>query len=97
MKFQKKQLLAAQLEAAADHTLKKDRKMTLGEYIELAYKLQNEHPAWRWGQTLFNTLHKVNPDLANAIRTTELDTYYCAPDSTTEHLFWVWLAAQDEI
>ena len=32
--------------------------------------------AWRYGQTLFNTLDEMYPDIANRLRTTELDPYY---------------------
>ena len=39
-------------------------------------RAENEHPSWRLGQTYFNVLHTLRPDLANKIRATYLDPFY---------------------
>lgn len=43
---------------------------------ELANEMRRDYPDWRHGQTLFNALHSVDPDLANAIRGTDADPFY---------------------
>ena len=68
----------------------------INQYLKDCYEMQERYPSWRWGQTLFNTLHMHNPAMANEIRGTDLDPYYSAPDDATEHAFWEWLAANLE-
>jgi hypothetical protein len=38
--------------------------------------LQSAFREWRKGQTLFNALQRVRPDLAAKVRTSSLDTFY---------------------
>lgn len=38
--------------------------------------LQTAFPEWRKGQTLFNALENVRPDLSVKVRTTDLDPFY---------------------
>jgi len=67
---------------------------TLAQYLEAAYIAADQNPSWRWGQTLFNTLYNLEPELANEIRSTELDTFYMTEQSHTEQMFWLWLATK---
>jgi hypothetical protein len=69
-------------------------KTTLAQYLEAAYKAADSNPSWRWGQTLFNTLYTLEPELANEIRATELDTFYMIEQSHTEQMFWLWLSTK---
>lgn len=34
------------------------------------------HLEWRYGQSAFNTLHEVRPELANQVVGTDLDPFY---------------------
>ena len=43
---------------------------------EQATELQLKHPDWRRGQALFNALHGVHPELANAVRGTPADPFH---------------------
>ena len=47
------------------------------------------HPQWRLGQTLFNVLSDVRPDLAQQVRGTEHDPFYKA--SNDLELFYAFL------
>lgn len=40
-----------------------------------AQELLRSHPDWRWGQALFNALHRIDPTLANKIRGTVADPF----------------------
>jgi hypothetical protein len=42
----------------------------------LAYCAEAATPEWRTGQTYFNVLYQVRPDLSEAIRCTNLDPYH---------------------
>ena len=37
---------------------------------------KSQNPSWRKGQTVFNCLYNLYPELANKIRATELDPFY---------------------
>jgi hypothetical protein len=50
--------------------------MTLAQYYELARKNIEDRPAWRYGQSLFNTLLSVRPELAEKIRGTVADPFH---------------------
>lgn len=43
---------------------------------EYAEGMQREYPDWRWGQSLFNALWVLYPDLAEQIRGTESDPFH---------------------
>lgn len=62
------------------------------KYIAECYEMQEIHPSWRWGQTLFNTLHMMSPNMANEIRGTDVDPYYAEPGDGREMAFWDWIA-----
>lgn len=60
---------------------------------ELAFLVGTEcakHPELRLGQTYFNVLHTIAPDLANEIRGTELDPFYKERDDGIQE-FIEWL------
>lgn len=53
--------------------------MTLGDYTNLLRTMVDRQATelfWRKGQTLFNVLYEMYPDLANEIRGTPLDPFY---------------------
>lgn len=50
--------------------------LTLEDYLMLVDADHKDNPDWRYGQTLFNTLHRVRPDLSEQVRGTPLDTFY---------------------
>lgn len=50
--------------------------ISLSEYDKAVQAARAEHPEWRNGQTLFNVLYDLEPDLANEVRATELDPFY---------------------
>lgn len=45
-------------------------------YLVTCATTKTAHPEWRWGQTLFNVLRDVRPELAEHVRGTELDPFY---------------------
>lgn len=49
---------------------------TRDQFYTLAELTQRDNPSWRWGQTLFNVLEQVRPDLSEQIRGTDLDPFY---------------------
>lgn len=49
-----------------------------------------ENSEWRLGQTYFNVLHTIAPDLANEIRGTDLDPFYKEGNGYVEE-FIEWL------
>jgi len=48
----------------------------INEVLNHAKDMIRQHPEYRWGQSVFNSLCQFYPDTANAIRTTENDPYY---------------------
>ena len=48
----------------------------LQELQGLVGKTQKEYPRWRKGQTVFNVLLDLRPDMAERIRGTELDPFH---------------------
>jgi hypothetical protein len=43
---------------------------------EQANELTREYPEWRYGQALFNALHRMDPVLANKIRSGPSDPFH---------------------
>jgi hypothetical protein len=35
-----------------------------------------KHPEWRYGQTVFNVMHSMHPELADKFRGTSVDPFY---------------------
>ena len=55
------------------------RKLTQKEFDKLLAIVDNEvrdNKYMRRGQSLYNHLHDINPELANSINNTELDPFY---------------------
>jgi hypothetical protein len=46
------------------------------DYLKLVNDAYANIPAWRYGQTLFNILYDVDQELAEEIRSTELDPFF---------------------
>lgn len=55
--------------------LEGDALISFDAYLSEVDKAYRENRGWRLGQTYFNILHRIKPDLANAIRTTEADPF----------------------
>lgn len=51
-------------------------KLDFTDYLKLVVIVRSENPSWRKGQTYFNVLHDVRPDLAELIRGTSIDPFY---------------------
>ena len=50
---------------------------TVGDYFLRVVKEMSQHRGvMRFGQMLFNVLHEMRPELANAVRGSELDPFY---------------------
>jgi hypothetical protein len=49
-----------------------------------------EHSEWRYGQTLFNTLYQLHPDVANSVRATDADPFHAqdSSDPRIDKFFW---------
>jgi len=48
----------------------------LKRVVELQINLQEKYPEWREGQSFFNALNLLVPEVANEIRGTEYDPYH---------------------
>jgi len=53
-----------------------DEKPAYTTFLHLVIEARAEHPEWRVGQTLFNILHQLAPDLAEEIRGAAIDPFY---------------------
>lgn len=48
----------------------------MNEYLNLCVLTRAANPSWRKGQTYFNVLSNVRPDIAESIRGTDLDPFH---------------------
>jgi hypothetical protein len=48
------------------------------EYLTKVGHALEQHSHWRVGQTYFNVLHQLHPDIADEIRGTKIDPFYRA-------------------
>jgi hypothetical protein len=64
--------------------------MTLEDYFKEVDRSYQVNPTWRYGQTLFNCLVEVRPDLSEQIRTTKLDPFFKDDDAGLDD-FLDWL------
>ncbi len=55
----------------------------------VAKELRDQPSGYRVGQAAFNVLHDLSPELANAVRSTELDPFY---EDQKLGEFYNWLA-----
>jgi len=53
-----------------------ERAMTFNEFLIYVYKRHLDTPSWRYGQTVFNCLCDINPELAENIRGGAWDPFY---------------------
>ena len=60
------------------------------EYYDAVDRQRALHPEWRYGQTLFNTLRHLRPDLATEVRGSLLDPFYVT-DLTALSKFCNWV------
>lgn len=51
-------------------------KVSMHSYLNLVVVTRAENPSWRKGQTYFNVLFDVRPDISEKIRATNLDPYH---------------------
>lgn len=61
---------------------------TLDEFLAYVDELRDIFPEWRRGQTFFNALDRIRPELSDAIRGTDADPYY---DNARMLPFMEWL------
>lgn len=61
-----------------------------GYFMDVTYAYVNALD-WRYGQTCFNVLFSIEPELANSIRGTELDPFH---DDKRVPEFLAWLRDQ---
>ena len=50
--------------------------MSYETFITTCMRMRTRNPAWRKGQTYYNVLSQVRPDLCERIRTSKLDPFY---------------------
>lgn len=50
--------------------------MTFQQFLDAASTRYNHETSWRMGQTYFNVLHEVRPDLAEKVRGAFLDPFH---------------------
>lgn len=68
--------------------------MFVNDFYKLVSDNLYNHPEWRYGQTLFNTLHQVYPTTADSIRGTDRDPFYAtSADDASIARFWVWFGS----
>ncbi len=48
----------------------------MDEYLNAVADALNNNPRWRYGQTLFNVLYEMHPEVADEIRGADLDPFY---------------------
>jgi hypothetical protein len=63
--------------------------MKYPQYLARCEAIKAEHPEWRRGQVYFNELNRINPGLADYIRTTPGDPFY-KDDNLQPFLVIVW-------
>ena len=49
--------------------------ITFAEYQSAVVRMQRRHPEWRRGQTAYNVLRKLRPDLVDEVLFTPLDPF----------------------
>lgn len=62
--------------------------MDYTDFVIAGYKRFNAEPDWRLGQSFFNVLREVRPDLAERVRGTKVDPFY-VDDKVTDFLNFV--------
>jgi len=62
--------------------------MTYQDFLTHVSDLIRIHREWRFGQTVFNALYQVRPDLADQIRGTGIDPFY-RDDVAKATLHWI--------
>lgn len=58
---------------------------------ELAQTRALENPHWHAGQATFNALEELRPDLASALKASDIDPYY---SPSRLEAFYTWLSDQ---
>lgn len=58
------------------HVRRRGQVMSFDDYLRQVWTVQREQPEWRPGQTYFNVLHAVRPDLSAQVRASRLDPFY---------------------
>jgi hypothetical protein len=49
--------------------------ITFAEYQSAVVRMQRRHPEWRRGQTAYNVLRRLRPDLVDEVLFTPLDPF----------------------
>lgn len=66
--------------------------LTFEGYLSACQANYFAHPEWRWGQTLFNVLHTVRPDLSERVRGTLFDPFYSMGNGPKVGKFFTFVA-----
>lgn len=61
--------------------------MTFDDYLRAVWEAQRNYPQWRAGQTYFNILHRVRPDLSAHVRGSLRDPFN-VNERITDFLEW---------
>lgn len=67
------------------------KQLTATTFWEICTHVQAATPSWRWGQTAFNTLWELRPEMAEFIRGSSIDPFYASSQSLEMGKFWAWL------
>lgn len=59
----------------------------MNDYLLMVDNEMAEHTELRYGQTLFNVLYNLQPDVANEIRGTRVDPFYANEDDAINDFF----------
>lgn len=61
-------------------------------YLSTVIAERSTHDTWRHGQTAFNVLYRLRPDLSEQVRATPLDPFHCLDDDPRIDRFYEWVA-----
>lgn len=50
--------------------------MSVIDFVQMCEDVMKDNPRWRRGQTYFNVLYYIKPELANSIRGTSIDCFH---------------------
>lgn len=68
--------------------------MNLNEFLVVSMKQKHQYPEWRVGQTYFNVLRDMAPELAERVREENCNPFYVDAHCQA---FLEWLSEQPEV
>ncbi len=57
--------------------------ISINDYWHEVIHAKAKNPNWRFGQTAFNVLYQVRPDLSERVRGTDIDPFHCRVSTAT--------------